>query len=174
MSDKIVDPALAAMLVPGDHPTESSGRKIALPDLRPCGKCDGVIYLAGGKTLKINPDGKLLTDPKGEPVVIDVPSAEREALRYLRPMPVEWHAMYSAHNHGARCVGISKPEVQFLFPLEILEARQKTGRPIEWMFTMDDHCVMAVQRQHVNNWRVFKTPTEDVWAVIYVPQSSGS
>lgn len=142
--------ALKDKLTPGEHP---EGK--ALSDLRPCGKCDGVIYFGAREISELDKDNKVSR-------YAVVPSKEREALRYLRPMPVEW--LIERKN---REIGVSMPEVDFLYTKDMLRAAEDAGVPLKRVFTAEKHCIFAVQPQHRERWKVFQVEP-GVWAVLYL------
>lgn len=141
---------------PGEHPLTADGRPKQLSDLRPCGQCDGVIYFGSRDIFDL---------VKDQPVRIAVrESKEREALRYLRPMPDDWRA-----ERLSKVIGVSMPhDIEgFLFSDEMLQQAREAGVALKWLFTCDDHCIDAVQQKHCGRWKVF--PVEPgVWAVLYV------
>lgn len=145
---------VAELLTPGEHPEDRP-----LPELVGVGKCDGVFFLGKGtKAVAINDD---------EVHVIEVLSLQRAALRYLRPMSKTWHALQSFGTNGARYTGTSRPNADFLISPQMHEVAAKAKRKIEWIFTMDDHCIDAVQPAHRSRFRVFKVE-EGIWAVLYL------
>lgn len=145
---------VAELLTPGEHP---EGRP--LPELIGVGKCDGVFFLGKGtKAVAISDD---------EVHVVEILSLQREALRYLRPMSKNWHALQSFGANGARYTGTSRPSAHFLIRRQMHEVAAKAKRPIEWIFTMDEHCIDAVQPAHRNRFRVFRVE-EGIWGVLYL------
>lgn len=133
-------------LVPGNHP---EGKSPA--DLRPCGQCDGVIFFLA----------KTIYEPKSGAEIIAKPSAEREALRYLRPMPEMWKAEHLGQ------IGISRPHgIGGILPLaEIEMAARAQGRGLGWLFTCDEHSICICQTRR-EQWRVVKA-AEEVWCVLF-------
>ena len=148
-----VSEELAARLKPGTHPEGKT-----LPELQPCGQCDGVIFFGEGL--------KLVNLPDGTCAAVRTESMEACALAYLRPMSQEWHALRLARGFG-RCKGISRPEVSFLITKQMRDAAAAEHRDIKLMFTQDERGIMAVQPKHRDHWKVF--PLEaGVWGVLYV------
>lgn len=144
--------ALQAKLKPGVLAGTKIGKRLV-----PVGQCAGVIFL--GEKVKYEPvgDSKVI-------VAVDTGFQER-ALCYLRPMSMEWRALRL--HQGRPELGVSMPKIQFLFSEEIKDAAKAAGRPIEWMFSQDQHCVDASRKEHRDHWHVFSVE-EGVWAVLYV------
>lgn len=137
------------LLTPGIHPENAK-----YTDLRPCGKCDGVIFLgARWKHEWV----------KGESVPVAlVASKEEQALRYLRQMPVEWLAL-----RGNKEIGVSMPDVAYMYSEEMIAEATAAGVGLERIFTCDEHCINAARPEHAVRFKVHKVE-EGVWAVIYV------
>jgi hypothetical protein len=145
---------VAGLLKPGELPDNRP-----LPELIGVGQCDGVIYFGkGAKAVPLNDD---------EYHVVAIPSLQREALRYLRPMPKSWHALQAFHSNGARYTGTSRPSAHFLISPSMQADSDKAKRPLEWIFTQDSHCIDATQPEHRGRFRVFKVE-EGIWAVLYL------
>lgn len=155
------------LCTPGDHPEGCSD-----PDVRPCGKADGVVFLGEGREANELPDGNI--------EVKIVKSLKREAFRYLHPMPALWRAL----NNGK--VGVCTPHgVEVLFTKDMFEAEKSTGRKLHYMFASDDHGITAahpIHRQLADNaiidpdspptgreawrWKVVKVQ-EGIWVFLY-------
>ena len=123
-------PVVAAeQLAPGNHPDGWEKRPVS--DLRPCGHCDGVIFYG--------PGCKLTDDGRGGQVALTTASYEAQALRYLEPMPTEWHAkqMWLAQQAAAQfgptspvgiAIGICRPQVQRLITKDMQAAADALSR----------------------------------------------
>jgi len=161
MSEEItqIDPDRAAKILelqsklkPGILVGKTIGKRLV-----PVGQCDGIIFL--GEKVKYTAAGP-------EKVVAGVDAGFQErALCYLRPMSMEWRALRL--HQGRPELGVSMPKIQFLFDEEIKKAAADAGRPIEWLFTQDQHCIDASRKEHRDRWQVFAVE-EGVWAVLYV------
>lgn len=157
---KLADPELLERvlkdrLAPGEHPPEPLC-------LYGVGKCDGVFYLGDGIDEVQLPNGDVSCQKSD--------GFYRQALRYLRPMNKGWHARHAFHGNGRR-VGVSKPSVGFLITPEMNAVSKKHERPVEWMFTCDQHCIDAVQPEHRGRWHIFpvsELEPEGIWAVLYI------
>jgi hypothetical protein len=156
---KKIEARIAAALKPGEYPDPDKQTS----DLKQCGKCDGVIFLGAKENFGVL---------AGKPHVERLPSYERQAKRYLRPMSLEWHARELHYGRDQR--GVCMPQVSFLYrekPLDggdsIEEVAAKAGREICRIFTQEQHCIDAIQPEHRERWRVFPVE-EGVWAVLYI------
>ena len=141
---------------------------------RPGGLCDGVIYMG---------DGLLPVEVAGQWEARKV-SGEAEALRYLRPMGMQWLTMELVRTGNAPRVGVSRPHgVDWLFTAEMHARSKELQRPIRWLFTVDPWCVSEAKWEGMGvgalgqlagkqvdeereRWRVYRV-SDDVWAVIY-------
>lgn len=148
---------LKTKLVPGNHPDGWETRSPS--DLRPCGQCDGVVFLGCGV--------KLTPLPNGDVAPLPTASYETEALRYLRPMPVMWRAMQQAR--GSNQAGVSMPDINELLTNEIKTAAEKAQRPIRWLFTQDEWCIEAAHPKYRGRWFITNV-AEGIWTVNLLPQ----
>ncbi len=148
---------IALTLVPGAHAQTATEQQ-----KKPCGQCEGVIYLDKLQTYVDGPNGEVLPCVK--------PSSMLEALRYLRPMSPVWKALHAGMDGVCRPRGIAN----VLDLSEINLASRVTGRAVQWLFSCHEHCVEIAQtKTHERaNWRIYRV-AEDVWAVLYVPRITG-
>lgn len=145
-------------LIPGPVPeTVPEWRMEQHPAHVPTGKADGVLFYGS----KVQPLAALNTPRGHESAGVEVAaSMEERALRYLRPMPKEWHL----ENRGRR--GIAVPNVDRLIPRSIKAEAAAGGNRLIAMYTCDQHCIDAVQPEHANRWTYHRVE-EGIWCVLY-------
>lgn len=147
--------ALAAKLQPGEHVSDLSGRDPKDGELKPKGLCDAVFFLD-----RIAGSGNVTV----------VPSARREALRYLRPLPdAQRFAMASQISRHAdpNYLGVGMPQgLEMPWLQELHRIAEDQGRRLKYLFTADKRGIDANKPEHMHRWRCYKV-AEDVWAVCY-------
>lgn len=141
---------LLKKITPGVHPEGAP-----FEELRPCGNCDGVLYLGGGFTHTEEPDGTITK------TAISGLECQKQALSYLKPMPKLWQV-----RHGKK--GISHPlsDGAVFVPREMWELQAETGRSIEWYFTCEPHGLCPAAEKYRQYFHVVKVqPT--LWALVF-------
>lgn len=139
------------MIKPGQHPNPDA----PVNECKPCGKCDGVVFLLEGL------EGVEKAD--GTPDVSYVPSLEKQALSYLRPMPALWRALN-------RKLGVTSPRgIEVMFPREIWDVQKASGRGIGYLFAHDDWCVHAAHQRYrlpVMRWAIINVEP-GIWVFLF-------
>ena len=116
---------------------------------RPTGTAVGVFYL-GSKHADIALPSRLRAVK-----VVDTPSDQAEAMRYLRPCPDEWHKKNAGRN-GVDIVGLFKGAVICGMPKELVELSKEQGRPIDHGFTTAGDIMQSIREDPFGMAQGFK------------------
>lgn len=145
---KEVEPVIAIRVGP-EIPADVNPKEWA--PTGPADAAEGVFFL--GALEQVLPDSSRQTV---------IPSLERQALRYLRPVNAEW----KKYHPGRR--GFCKPDLAKLVPAELLAQAEAQNRPIYWLFLSDKHeNIHANQPENLRRWRVVRAE-DAIWPVYFV------
>ncbi|MCP4639451.1 MAG: hypothetical protein GY851_03410 [bacterium] len=127
---------------------------------RPTGTADGVFYL-GSKPADIALPSRLRAVK-----IVDKPSGQAEAMRYLRPCSNEWHKTHAGRN-GVDVVGLYKGAVIAGMPPEFVELAKEQGRPIVHGFTTEGEIMQAIREDPFGMARAYKWHkcTDEIYGV---------
>ena len=141
-------------LQPGD------GNAVGSPEesWKPCGRCDGVIYL-GDIEAYSHETQQLETVSAGN---------ERQALRYLADPRLHPEAAAWMKAHPGQ-LGLCAPSIEFLLNQhpEIFKAAEAAQRPIRRHFVVSQRSLNANQPEHIRRWHLQQVE-EGIWVVWYV------
>ncbi|HYG78680.1 MAG TPA: hypothetical protein VEK08_27010 [Planctomycetota bacterium] len=148
---------LEERLKPGKQPDA----KTLVPDMVPCGKCDGVVYFGDGV--------KVVTHPDGSKHLVEDRSYYERALLYLAPPgdgTPEGYMLWRFKNQKLGRFGTCSPDgVDELFTASMQQEAIEADRPLKWIFTCNDRGVHA-HSKYRDKWMFFKVE-EGVWAIIF-------
>lgn len=151
---------LAEIVQPGNHP-----ENVRFEDLKPCGRCDGVVFLKGGVEATEHPDGTVAVNfvGGGEDLKASDLACEKEALRYLKPMPPMWLALHPGKD------GISTPHgVEAMFTEEMFTLERTLRRPLRFIFASTEQGIYAAHPRLRKAWTIVKVaPT--IWVFVFNP-----